>query len=70
MNVKTWKDLKVKDTQDLFSFTAILDDRGRIVVPASIRKRLRIKFGSLIFTVIDPEKIQRVIKEAIERIEE
>ena len=66
MNVKTWKDLKFRGTQGLFSFTAILDDRGRIVVPVSIRKRLRVKFGSLIVAKIEPIKVQHVLEEVDE----
>lgn len=63
MNVKTWKDLKFRSTQGLLSFTAILDDRGRIVVPASIRRRMRVKFGSLIVAKIEPVKAQHVLEE-------
>lgn len=66
MFAKTLKDLKFRDTQDLLSFTAILDDRGRVVIPASIRKKLRIKFGSSIVAVIDPTKTQYV--HAIEEV--
>lgn len=65
MDVKTWKDLKIRDIQDSFSFTAILDDRGRIVIPASIRKKLRIKFGSSIMAKID-QATQHTTKEVDE----
>ena len=39
----TWKKKK-----DLFRFTAILDDRGRVVIPASIRNKFKLKFNSKI----------------------
>ncbi|HKZ45583.1 MAG TPA: amino acid--tRNA ligase-related protein [archaeon] len=59
MVVKTWKTLKPDVAYDSLSFTAILDDRGRILIPASIRKKLKIKFGSLVLTTVEPKhKIQ------------
>jgi AbrB family looped-hinge helix DNA binding protein len=45
------------DSLESSSFTAILDDRGRITIPASIRKELGIRTGSPILTRI--EKILR-----------
>lgn len=40
---KIKKDLSNSDS---LSFTAILDDRGRAVIPASIRNRFNLKFNS------------------------
>ncbi|MBR9682262.1 MAG: AbrB/MazE/SpoVT family DNA-binding domain-containing protein [Candidatus Aenigmarchaeota archaeon] len=41
-------DFTGKKKEDLFSlnFIASLDDRGRIVIPASIRNRFNLKFNS------------------------
>ena len=33
---------------DSLSFTAILDDRGRVVIPARIRNTFNLKFNSLV----------------------
>lgn len=52
MTVKIWKRELPKQSYDFLSFTAILDDRGRIVIPASIRKRLKIRFGSLVLAKV------------------
>jgi len=41
VNVKTWKK-EYYDCPDSFSFTAVLDDRGRITIPSSVRKKLKI----------------------------
>ncbi len=41
MNVKTWKK-EYYDCPDFLSFTAVLDDRGRITIPSSVRKKLKI----------------------------
>lgn len=38
--------------EDFSSFVATLDDRGRILVPAPIRKKLKIKFGSMVIARI------------------
>lgn len=46
MGVKTWEEYE--DCSDSFSFTAILDDRGRVSIPASVRKKLRIDFKDLV----------------------
>jgi len=46
VDVKTWKDYE--DCSDSFSFTAILDDRGRISIPVSVRKKLKIYFKDLV----------------------
>ena len=52
MDVKTWKKEYYEDCPDSISFTALLDDRGRITIPASIRKRLRMRFCSKVLTVV------------------
>jgi len=52
VDVKTWKKEYDEDCPDFLSFTAILDDRGRITIPASVRKKLKIKVDSLILTTI------------------
>ena len=44
----TLKTKKEFANSDSLSFTAILDDRGRIVIPASIRNRFNLKFNSLV----------------------
>jgi AbrB family looped-hinge helix DNA binding protein len=54
------KILKDEDCPDSFSFTAVLDDRGRISIPASIRRKLRISFGSVIITKV--KSLKRRIK--------
>ncbi len=54
MFAKIWKKVDEKE-YDFLSFTAILDERGRIIVPAPIRKKLEIKFGSLVFATIEPD---------------
>jgi len=56
VNVKTWE--KYEDCPDSFSFIAVLDDRGRISIPASVRKRLGIDFGSIIITKVKSLKIK------------
>jgi AbrB family looped-hinge helix DNA binding protein len=47
---KTWYHLK--DKRHSFSFVAIPDERGRIVIPAYIRKRLGIKYHSPIIIIV------------------
>ena len=48
MNVKIKKYIELPskkeyyDCPDSLSFTAVLDDRGRITIPASVRKKLKI----------------------------
>jgi bifunctional DNA-binding transcriptional regulator/antitoxin component of YhaV-PrlF toxin-antitoxin module len=54
VDVKTWK--KYEDCPDSFSFTAILDDRGRISIPASVRRKLGMDFKSVIIAKIKPLK--------------
>jgi AbrB family looped-hinge helix DNA binding protein len=49
-----------EDCPDSVSFTAVLDDRGRISIPASVRKRLGIDFGSVIVTKV--KSLKRRIK--------
>lgn len=45
-------ELVAKKEQDFLSFTAISDDRGRIVIPASVRKMLKMKFDYSILVAI------------------
>ncbi|MEM5793701.1 MAG: hypothetical protein QXS48_04495 [Candidatus Aenigmatarchaeota archaeon] len=48
-----------QEDEDFFSFVATLDDRGRILVPAPIRKKLKIKFGSRVVASIIPASLER-----------
>ena len=48
MNDFTWKSKKDLSKPNSILFSAILDDKGRIVIPASIRNRLELKFNSQI----------------------
>jgi bifunctional DNA-binding transcriptional regulator/antitoxin component of YhaV-PrlF toxin-antitoxin module len=57
VDVKIRKD---EDCPDSFSFTAVLDDRGRISIPASVRKKLKIDYGSVIITKV--KSLKRRIK--------
>jgi bifunctional DNA-binding transcriptional regulator/antitoxin component of YhaV-PrlF toxin-antitoxin module len=57
VDVKTWKEC---DCPDSVSFTAILDDRGRVSIPAFVRRRLRIEFGSIIVAKV--KSLNRRIK--------
>jgi bifunctional DNA-binding transcriptional regulator/antitoxin component of YhaV-PrlF toxin-antitoxin module len=44
--------IKAKEFCDRVSFTAVLDDRGRITIPASARKKLRISFSSVVLAAV------------------
>jgi AbrB family looped-hinge helix DNA binding protein len=55
---KIWKK-EYYDCVDSLSFTAILDDRGRITIPASVRKKLKIKSDSIISIIIKSLKIKK-----------
>jgi bifunctional DNA-binding transcriptional regulator/antitoxin component of YhaV-PrlF toxin-antitoxin module len=44
--------IKAKEFSDTVSFTAFVDDRGRITIPASIRKKLRVSFCSTVLASI------------------
>jgi len=46
------KTSEYEDCPDFVSFTAVLDDRGRISVPASVRERLRLEFKSIIIAKV------------------
>ena len=48
-------DVKIPD-EDSVSFIAVLDDRGRITIPASVRRKLRISFGLLFSIALRREK--------------
>lgn len=56
MNEKIWKK-HFCDQADPISFTAISDDRGRITIPASVRKKMRIRTG---FPVL--MKIEKILR--------
>jgi len=58
VDVKTWKK-EYYDCIDSLSFTAILDDRGRIIIPASVRKKLKIRADSLVSVIIKSLKIKK-----------
>ena len=58
MDGKIWKK-EYYDCVDSLSFTAILDDRGRITIPASVRKKLKIKSDSIISVIIKSLKIKK-----------
>jgi bifunctional DNA-binding transcriptional regulator/antitoxin component of YhaV-PrlF toxin-antitoxin module len=60
VDVKTWKKEYYEDCLDSVSFTAVLDDRGRISIPASVRRKLRIGFRSIIDTKV--KSLKRRIK--------
>lgn len=51
MDVKIWKK-EYYDCVDSLSFTSMPDDRGRITIPASLRKKLKIKPESVISVTI------------------
>jgi len=57
VDVKTWEKL-YEDCPDSLSFTAILDDRGRVTIPASARKKLKIKYSYPISVIIKSLKIK------------
>ena len=42
----TWKSKKDLSSPDSILFSAILDDKGRVVIPASIRNRFNLGFNS------------------------
>jgi bifunctional DNA-binding transcriptional regulator/antitoxin component of YhaV-PrlF toxin-antitoxin module len=44
--------IKAKEFYDSVSFTAVLDDRGRITIPASARKKLRLSFCSIVLAAV------------------
>ena len=46
MTVKIWERESLQPVKDPVSFTAILDDKGRIVIPATAKKRLKVSYGS------------------------
>ena len=52
MDDKTWKKEYYEDCPDSLSFTAILDDKSRVLIPAPIRKKLRIKPDSIVSVII------------------
>ena len=46
MNDFTWKSKRDLSNPSSIIFTASLDDKGRIVIPASVRNKLCLKFNS------------------------
>jgi len=48
---KTWKK-EYYDCPDSLSFTAVLDDKGRILIPSSIRKKLKIDSDSIVIATV------------------
>jgi AbrB family looped-hinge helix DNA binding protein len=57
VDVKTWEK-EFYECLDSHSFTAILDDRGRITIPASVRKKLKIKSFSVVPVTVKALKIK------------
>ncbi len=57
MNVKTWEK-GFYEIPDFLSFTALLDDRGRITIPAFVRKKLKIKSFSVVPVTVKALKIK------------
>jgi AbrB family looped-hinge helix DNA binding protein len=57
VDVKTWEKEFCKEP-DFISFTAVLDDRGRITIPASVRKKLKIDYCSIISVIVKSLKIK------------
>lgn len=51
MDVKTWKK-SCRKYPDSISFTAVVDHRGRITIPSSVRKWLKISFSSKVLADI------------------
>jgi len=54
VDVKIWE----KEYSDSSSFTAIIDDRGRITIPVSVRKKLKIKYCSAVSVIVKSLKIK------------
>ncbi len=52
------------DDQDLLCFNAVVDEKGRLLVPAYIRKRLGISRNALVSVVL--EKIASIKKYSVE----
>ena len=48
----TWKSKKDLSKLSSIIFSAVLDDKGRIVIPASIRNRFNLKFNSQVLLKI------------------
>jgi len=57
VDVKTWEKEFYK-VPDSLSFTALLDDRGRVTIPASVRKKLKIKSYSIVPVTVKALKIK------------
>ena len=59
MDDKTWKKEYYEDCPDFLSFTSILDDRGRVFIPISIRRKLKIRPDSHVSVIIKSLKIKK-----------
>jgi bifunctional DNA-binding transcriptional regulator/antitoxin component of YhaV-PrlF toxin-antitoxin module len=45
-------DVKISEREFSCSFTAFVDERGRLTIPASLRRKLRISFSSKVLATI------------------
>jgi len=57
VDVKIWEK-EFYEIPDFLSFTALLDDRGRVTIPAYVRKRLKIKPFSVVPVTVKSLKIK------------
>jgi bifunctional DNA-binding transcriptional regulator/antitoxin component of YhaV-PrlF toxin-antitoxin module len=57
VDVKTWEK-EFYEIPDSLSFTALLDDRGRVTIPVSVRKKLKIKPFSVVPVTVKSLKIK------------
>ena len=60
MDVKTWKK-EFYEHVDSLSFTSVPDHRGRITIPVSVRKKLKIRADSMV--LIEIKKILGGVKD-------
>jgi AbrB family looped-hinge helix DNA binding protein len=57
VDVKTWEK-EFYEIPDSLSFTAFLDERGRITIPASVRRKLKFKSYSAVSVIVKALKIK------------
>jgi len=57
VDVKTWEK-EFYEIPDSLSFTALLDDRGRVTIPVSVREKLKIKPFSVVPVTVKSLKIK------------
>ena len=52
------------------SYVVVVDDRGRILLPADVRKRLRLKRGSkLVLRVLEDDRLEAVpLEKELEKV--